>query len=174
MTTSMTISSSVRWQHFFSGKPCEHGWSRFAEAVEKHGLEAAVRRASESDRRWGAEHTYRVDILAILAQDEDVDVRRYVASNPHTPAETLSALATDEDANVRYRIASNAHTPVETLSALATDAHYDVRCCVAKNPQTPAEVLATLATDAYADVRDVAQDRLQSTDARASLADPDH
>src|SRR5690606_2746345 len=89
MTTSMTTSSLVRWQHFFSGKPCEHGWSRFAEAVEMHGLHAAVKGAPLSSRRWGAEHTYRADILAILAQDADVDVRCYVASNPHTPVETL-------------------------------------------------------------------------------------
>jgi hypothetical protein len=100
MTTSMT-SSSIRWQDFFSEKPCGSGWTAFAEAVEKHGLEAAVRRTPDSDRRWGAKHTYRVDILLILAQDADADVREGVASNPHTPVEALSALARDTDVDVR-------------------------------------------------------------------------
>ena len=117
MTTYSSVSS-VSWQDFFREEPCEYGFARFAEAVEKHGLHAAVKGAPDSDRRWGAEATYRVDILAILAQDTDGDVRRCVAKNPHTPVEALSALA----------------------------------------------------HDANDDVRSIAQDRLQSTDARASLA----
>jgi hypothetical protein len=74
MTTSSSVSS-VRWQDFFSRNPCERGFARFAEAVEKHGLEAAVRRTPDPDRRWGAEYTHRTDILLILAQDTDDDVR---------------------------------------------------------------------------------------------------
>src|SRR5690606_19763523 len=160
---------TYRWQDFFSEKPCGSGWTAFAEAVEKHGLEAAVRRASESDRRWGAQHTYRVDILLILAQDADDDVRYYVALNAHTPAEALSALAQDADTNVRCCVASNAHTPVETLSALAQDAVVSVRRCVALNAHTPAEVLATLAQDADTNVRSIAQDRLRPTGAKARV-----
>ena len=106
MTTSSSVSS-VRWQDFFREEPCEHGFARFAEAVEKHGLHAAVKGAPDSDRRWGAEATYRVDILAILAQDADVNVRCFVASNPYTPAEALATLATDEDCDVRWRVAQN-------------------------------------------------------------------
>jgi hypothetical protein len=187
--------TTYRWQDFLSEKPCGSGWTAFAEAVEKHGLEAAVKEASESDRRWGAQHTYRVDILLILAQDADDDVRYYVASNPHTPVEALSALAHDADTNVRccvarntqasaetlnalaqdadvyvrYYVASNPHTPVETLSALAHDAVVSVRRCVAKNTHTPVETLATLATDEDANVRSIAQDRLQSIE-----PSPDH
>jgi hypothetical protein len=100
MTTSMT-SSSIRWQDFFSEKPCGSGWTAFAEAVEKHGLEAAVRRAPDSDRMWGAKHTYRVDILLILAQDADTGVRYYVAQNAHTPTEALNVLAQDAVAYIR-------------------------------------------------------------------------
>jgi hypothetical protein len=96
----MTTSSSVCWQDFFSRKPCEYGFARFAEAVEKHGLHAAVKGAPDSDRRWGAEATYRVDILAILAQDTNGDVRCWVASNPNTPAEVLATLAQDADDDV--------------------------------------------------------------------------
>src|SRR5690606_24236016 len=128
----MITSSSVRWQHFFSGKPCEHGWSCFAEAVEMHGLHAAVKGAPLSSRKWGAEHTYRADILLILAQDTDVDVRRSVAKNAHTPAETLATLAQDAYVYVRCRVALNPHTPVETLATLATDKDYYVRRNVAK------------------------------------------
>src|SRR5690606_34836592 len=91
----MTTSSSVRWQDFFSEKPCGSGWTAFAEAVEKHGLHAAVRRTPDSDRRWGAEYTHRTDILLILAQDADTGVRCFVAQNAQTPAEVLATLATD-------------------------------------------------------------------------------
>jgi hypothetical protein len=185
--------TTYRWQDFFSEKPCGSGWTAFAEAVEKHGLEAAVKEASESDRRWGAQHTYRVDILLILAQDEDADVRYRVARNAHTPVETLSSLAHDADVNVRccvarntqasaetlnalaqdadvyvrYYVASNAHTPVETLSSLAQDAVVSVRRRVAKNTHTPAETLNALAQDADDDVRSIAQDRLRPTGAKA-------
>jgi hypothetical protein len=185
--------TTYRWQDFFSEKPCGSGWTDFAEAVEKHGLEAAVKGAPVSDRRWGAQHTYRADILLILAHDVDADVRYRVASNAHTSVEALSALAHDADANVRccvarntqasaetlnalaqdadvyvrYYVASNAHTPVETLSALAQDEVVSVRRCVAKNTHTPAEALSALAHDADDDVRSIAQDRLRPTGAKA-------
>ena len=138
---------SIHWQDFFSEEPCEHGWTAFAEAVEKHGLEAAVKGAPDSSRRWGAEHTYRVDILAILAQDTDGDVRCWVALNANTPAETLNALTQDADVSVRRCVALNAQTPAEVLATLATDAHYDVRRCVALNANTSAEALSALAQD---------------------------
>jgi hypothetical protein len=159
----MTTSSSVSWQDFFSRKPCEHGFSRFAEAIEKHGIEAAVKRASVSSRRWGAEHTYRADILLILAQDEDVYVRCCVALNAHTSAEALSALAQDEDYDVRYRVASNPQTPAEVLATLATDEDYYIRYRVAQNAHTPVETLSALAQDAVSCIRSIAQDRLRPT-----------
>jgi hypothetical protein len=163
MTSSMTTSSSVRWQDFFSGKPCEHGFARFSEAIEKHGLEAAVRRTPDPDRRWGAEYTHRTDILAILSHDEDVYVRYYVASNPQTPAEMLVTLATDKDYYVREGVASNANTPVEVLGVLAHDEDVYVRYYVARNANTPVEVLGVLAHDEDDDVRSIAQDRLRPT-----------
>jgi hypothetical protein len=161
MTTSMTASSSVRWQDFFREEPCEHGWSSFAEAVEMHGLHTAVKWAPLSSRRWGAEHTYRTDILLILAQDADDGVRRYVASNPQTPAEMLAKLATDKNCYVRRCVSKSANTPAEVLSALAHDANDYVRRNVALNANTPVEVLSVLAHDANDYVRDVAQDRLR-------------
>ena len=118
---------SIHWQDFFSEEPCEHGWTAFAEAVEKHGLEAAVKGAPLSDRRWGAEYTHRTDILAILAHDAYAGVRECVAKNPHTPAEVLATLATDKDYYVREGVASNPNTPVETLATLAQDTDDDVR-----------------------------------------------
>src|SRR5690606_31271205 len=107
----MITSSSIRWQDFFDERPFVRGFARFAEAVEMHGLEATVRRTPDSDRKWGAEHTYRADILLILAQDTDVDVRRSVAKNANTPAETLATLAQDAYVYVRCRVALNPQTP---------------------------------------------------------------
>ena len=153
MTTSMTASSSVRWQDFFREEPCQRGFSRFAEAVEKHGLHAAVKRAPLSDRMWGAEYTYRADILLILAQDADTGVRCCVAQNVHTSAETLSALAQDAVVSVRRCVALNAHTPAEVLATLAQDAVVYVRRNVAQNVHTSAETLNALAQDANVDVR---------------------
>ena len=161
MTTSSSVSS-VSWQDFFSRKPCERGWSRFAEAVEKHGLHAAVKRAPLSDRMWGAEYTYRADILLILAQDADTGVRCCVAQNVHTSAETLNALAQDANVDVRRYVAKSAHTPAEVLATLAQDTDVYVRYRVAQNAHTPVETLSALAQDAVAYIRSMAQARLQS------------
>jgi hypothetical protein len=62
----------------------------------------------------------------------NVYVRRNIASDDDTPVEVLAALANDEDANVRSYVASNAaDTPVEVLSALAHDADTDARASLA-------------------------------------------
>ena len=81
-----------------------------------------------------------IEALAILAKDEDVDVRRGVAWNRNTPAETLTLLAKDEDVDVRYRVAMNPNTHTKTLILLAKDEHWYVRYGVARHPNTPDEV----------------------------------
>jgi hypothetical protein len=60
-----------------------------------------------------------------------------LARNPNTPPETLDRLANDEDADVRYWVAWNPHTLPETLESLANDDAWYVRCAVAWNPNTP-------------------------------------
>jgi len=49
------------------------------------------------------------------------NTRRNTASNPNTPAATLTALAGDTDAGVRYRVAVNANTPTKAIYTLSTD-----------------------------------------------------
>jgi cell division septation protein DedD len=81
------------------------------------------------------------------------NVRRKVASNPHTPVSVLEKLATDSDYNIRSNVASNPHTLVTLLEKLATDSDNSVRCNVASNPNTSVSVLEKLATDPYNYVR---------------------
>ena len=43
------------------------------------------------------------EVLAVLAQDQNADVRRYVAQNTSTaPPEALALLAQDQNVSVRY------------------------------------------------------------------------
>jgi hypothetical protein len=64
-----------------------------------------------------------------------------LALNPNTPVELLKVLATDEDYYVRYRVAKNPNTPVEVLQTLATDENSTVRYWVANNPNFKKQTL---------------------------------
>lgn len=152
----------MNWQDWFHSEPCSLGWVHFSTAVQARGLEAAVKNAPVSDRIWGAESTYRAELLTALAVDADEDVRYGVAQNTHAPVEILTALATDADWHVRYAVAENAQTPAELLTTLATDDRWDVRSAVAQNAQTPADVLTTLATDDHWIVRSAVAQNAQT------------
>jgi HEAT repeat protein len=67
------------------------------------------------------------EMLALLAQDEDANIRWRVADNINTSAETLMLLARDENESVRYTIAENINTLPEMLILLAQDKDKDVR-----------------------------------------------
>ena len=54
-------------------------------------------------------------LLAALARDRDVDVRRGVAWNDAAPPELLAALARDQEVSVRGGVARNAATILEAL-----------------------------------------------------------
>jgi len=58
------------------------------------------------------------EILTLLAQDEDWDVRRRVAQNPNTPAEILTILARDKDGIVRYGVAHNPNATREVIQTV--------------------------------------------------------
>ncbi len=58
------------------------------------------------------------EILAELANDENVVVRTKVALNPNTSAFTLDKLLTDEDCVVRYRATDNPNIQLSTLEML--------------------------------------------------------
>ena len=108
--------------------------------------------------KWNiAGKTKSVTLLAGLAVDTDVQVRRYVASNEHAPLDLLRALANDPKKKVRYGAGENTTVAValpEVLAQLATDRKAFVRRSVARNHRTPPALLDRLANDADPDTRD--------------------
>jgi len=68
--------NELRWQDYFSNRPCDKGGDRFVAAMTE----------TNGD-------------LAAAAQRMPIDDRK--AANPNTPAETLTVLATDLDDIVR-------------------------------------------------------------------------
>jgi hypothetical protein len=74
-----------------------------------------------------------INILNNLANDEDVDIRKAVASNPSTPVETLKLLSTDTETCVKAAVAKNIHTSLETLDKLSRDNSPQVRINVVEN-----------------------------------------
>jgi hypothetical protein len=91
--------------------------------------------------------------LERLANDDDYQVRIYVAQNPNTPPETLDRLAKDESGYVRMAVAENPNTLPETLNRMSKDVDSDVRYDVAQNPNTPPKSLRRLANDRVQYVR---------------------
>ncbi|MEH1987065.1 HEAT repeat domain-containing protein [Nostoc sp.] len=85
-----------------------------------------------------------VSVLELLAQDEQVEVRIKVATNPNTPISVLQVLAGDENSSIRTAAASNYNLPETILTQLANDEKVEVRRAVAQNPNTPAPIRETL------------------------------
>lgn len=80
-----------------------------------------VRRYPEM-RQWVAlNKTVPIEILSILARDDDVDVRFMVAMKRKLTPELFDLLSRDSDETVRVRIVFNRKTPVEILDRLAED-----------------------------------------------------
>lgn len=69
------------------------------------------------------------------------ELAREVARSQNTPPEVLAQLADTDDLGTLERLAANKHTPPQTLARLATCAHWEVVQWVAGNPMTPLEVL---------------------------------
>ena len=90
---------------------------------------------------------FSVNTLRYFANDQDTNVRSFVARNSNTPPETLRVLANDQDSYVRLFVAENSNTPPETLRVLANDQDSYVRLFVAENSNTPPETLRVLAND---------------------------
>jgi hypothetical protein len=80
-------------------------------------------------RKWVAVNkTVPLEVLSILARDEDVDVRWMVAMKRKLSAELFDLLSRDSDETVRVRIAYNrlAEDPSELVrEALSNRARYD-------------------------------------------------
>ena len=72
-----------------------------------------------------------------------------LASNPHTPSEILDALADDPDEAVRKAVASNLNTSADTLKKIAkgNESYPNLSMAVAENKNTPDEMLALVLLD---------------------------
>jgi len=95
----------------------------------------------------------RSAVLATLANDVDVNVRKAVATDPATPVSVLAGLAGDEEVWVRAAVAQNPATRADTLSVLAGDEYHAVLKEVAKHPSSASEILAKLAGKSDSSVR---------------------
>lgn len=65
-----------------------------------------------------ANMTCNPEILELLANDIDRDIRRGVASNRHTPIETLASLVNDEEEIVLIALLKNRKTPISAISQI--------------------------------------------------------
>ncbi|MFE4079246.1 hypothetical protein [Paenarthrobacter sp. YIM B13468] len=87
------------------------------------------------------------DILDLLGGERrSARVRRAVAANPNTPATALALLAEDQDDEVREAVAFNGATPPEVLVELA-GSRMDLALIVALNPDVPIGILDALVGD---------------------------
>ena len=91
------------------------------------------------------------DVLAQLANDEDVNIRFQVATTTKNQ-ETLAQLANEEDYPIREMVAKRT-TNEEILAQLAKDKNHYVRLAVANSRVANENILAQLANDKDADVR---------------------
>jgi hypothetical protein len=91
-------------------------------------------RAEEIDwLRWMALNTPNQDVLEMLAQDLDFDVRMRIACNPMAPAHVLAKLANDSSVFVRRAVAQNRRTPASSLTKLSRDSDIVVQAQVFRN-----------------------------------------
>ena len=90
-------------------------------------------------------------LLAKAATHEDREVRMAVASNPHTPQDTLHALIRDTSTWVRIRAARNPALTLAMRMILAEDDDFRVRMVNAEETGDQ-RILAIAARDTHADV----------------------
>jgi hypothetical protein len=87
------------------------------------------------------------EVLAVLATDKSVRIRRRCAGNPNANGDTLALLANDTDESVRAAVAANMHTPLYVLRQLVHDESASVRFAIAANPEMPDAILLSLFLD---------------------------
>lgn len=91
--------------------------------------------------------------LALLSNDDDLDVVASVAKNPNTPLKTLHLLAKDRNPYIHNAVLDNTNTAPQTLAMFVKDEKLFVRRMVASHSNTASETLATLADDTDEEVR---------------------
>ncbi|WP_131765157.1 HEAT repeat domain-containing protein [Candidatus Protofrankia californiensis] len=88
------------------------------------------------------------------------DMRFWVAHNKKVPMEVLRILARDEDDRVRGMVARKRKISDDILEILAVDPEESVRNAVALNPRTPRALLEILTKDPWQVVRENARRRI--------------
>ncbi len=101
-------------------------------------------------------------VLKQLSNDSDYWVRGKVAQNEKTDTDTLEFLSTDKNSNVKSGVAENEKTSLETLDILSKDSCYYVRWYVAENKKTSIETLDFLSRDKNSNVKRDAIKNLES------------
>ena len=76
------------------------------------------------------------DVLKLSRQE-----KVKLAQDPNTPQESLAILATNEDPDVRFWVSRHPNTSTETLAVLATDEYRSVRYGAEHNPNYKKRVL---------------------------------
>lgn len=98
---------------------------------------------------------FSVNTLRYFANDQDTNVRSFVARNSNTPPETLRVLANDQDSYVRLLVARNPNTPVETLEVLAKDPETSVQKTILLHTNIPPSVWRILKEHKGPDVQEL-------------------
>ena len=93
------------------------------------------------------------------------DMRFWVAQNKTVPLEILRILAKDDDPRVRDMVARKRKLSAELLETLANDSSDSVRMAVVRHPRASEVLLRRLLEDPWAEVRKVALSRLAESEA---------
>lgn len=111
--------------------------------------EAVLRTAARESAAERIKHVWRAyrgsSVLSLLAVDEDPEVRRAVATSPHTPDDVLRILSGDAVPSVAVVATARISTNTTELQALARQQDSTVLEALARNPHTPDELRAELA-----------------------------
>ena len=87
------------------------------------------------------------------------DMRTWVAHNKTVPLQILGLLARDEDTRVRYSVAMKRKLSQELFELLSRDPDEAVRACIARNKKAPSEILDRLSRDPSRLVREAVAER---------------
>ena len=88
-----------------------------------------------------------LDVLSVLAQDPDENIRIEVAMNPNISEALIRQLVSDSVWEVRCTIASRVDLPIDLLEQLSQDSMSSIRETIAENGATPESILRQLSSD---------------------------
>jgi hypothetical protein len=91
-------------------------------------------------------------------------MKEWVAHNKTVPLEILEVLATDEDARVRCVVATKRKLSTSLFERLAADSDETVRERLVWNRKTPSTIIERLTSDPSGSVREAAYMRLRKAD----------